>query len=65
MTQPKYQRRHYQDVAQILRAARQDLSVGYDQYAIDKVRESFERLFQTDSPDAFDLEIFRHEATGD
>ena len=72
MTQPKYQRKHYQDVAQILRAAYQweDESCGWTPddprmwQAVDKVRESFERLFQTDSPDTFDLKRFRHAATG-
>lgn len=69
MNQPKYERRHYQDVAQILRAAYQweheqtNLEDFAAEHAITKIRESFERLFATDSPDTFDLEKFRHATT--
>ncbi len=62
MRQPKYQRRHYQDVAQILRTEYQrvyDFEYQDAERTVDMIRKSFERLFQADSPDTFDLERFR------
>lgn len=67
MTTRRYECRHYQDVAQILRAEYQRV---YDyesldpERTIDMIRVSFERLFTNDNP-AFDLAKFRHAATGD
>ena len=60
MTNPKYSRWYYQQVAQILKAGKVEGADG-----VTHIQAHFERVFAADAPDTFDLDKFRQAATGD
>lgn len=63
MTPPKYSRRHYEDVAEILKGAYQVTPIKRWS-AVEYIQLTFEDLFRGDNP-RFDLERFRKAAEGE